>query len=73
MGSEAASEAEGSLPGTLELDGEQLSVEVGYASRISLYVSFQGETPPDQTTFQRLRLILDTHFMLVELSVVEQN
>ncbi len=66
MGSEAAADAEGSLPGTLELDGEQLSVEVGYASRISLYVSFQGETPPDQTTFQRLKLTLDG--IKVELS-----
>jgi len=66
VGSEAASDAEGSLPGALELDGEQLSVEVGYASRISLYVSFQGETPPDQTTFSRLRLTLDG--LKVELS-----
>jgi extracellular factor (EF) 3-hydroxypalmitic acid methyl ester biosynthesis protein len=59
VGSEAASDAEGSLPGTLELDGESLGVEVGYASRISLYVSFQGETPPDQTTFQKLKFTLD--------------
>jgi len=59
VGSELASDAEGSLPGTLDLDGELLSVEVGYASRISLYVSFQGETPPDQTTFNRLRLTLE--------------
>jgi extracellular factor (EF) 3-hydroxypalmitic acid methyl ester biosynthesis protein len=66
VGSEAAGDAEGSLPGVLELDGEQLPVEVGYASRISLYVSFQGETPPDQTTFSRLRLTLDS--IRVELS-----
>ena len=59
MGSEAASDAEGSLPGTLELTGESLPVEVGYASRISLYVSFRGETPPDQTTFQKLKMTLD--------------
>src|SRR6185369_11046392 len=66
VGSESAGDAEGSLPGTLELDGEPLPVEVGYASRISLYVSFQGETPPDQTTFQKLRLALDG--IKVELS-----
>ncbi|HYV46273.1 MAG TPA: class I SAM-dependent methyltransferase [Myxococcaceae bacterium] len=67
MGSESAGDAEGSLSGTLELDGELLPVDVGYASRISLYVSFHGETPPDQTTFQKLRLSLEGQ--KVELSI----
>jgi len=61
-----ANDAEGSLSGTLELDGEPFPVTVGYASRISLHVSFQGETPPDQTTFSRFRLSLDGR--TVELS-----
>ncbi|HVE83432.1 MAG TPA: hypothetical protein VND93_11315, partial [Myxococcales bacterium] len=59
MASETASDAEGTLLGTLEHDGDLLQVQIGYASRISLYVSFQGETPADQTTFSRLRLRLD--------------
>jgi extracellular factor (EF) 3-hydroxypalmitic acid methyl ester biosynthesis protein len=59
VASETASDAEGTLLGTLEHDGDLLQVQIGYASRISLYVSFQGETPADQTTFSRLRLRLD--------------